>query len=95
MPQLAAVGHRVPGIDGKIQEDLFDHARVGLHEGRLLLVIAIQPDVFGNDAPQHFDHVLDQIIHHERLGLHDLLAAEDQQLASQGGSPLGGGEDLL
>ena len=93
--QLAAAGHGVAGVDGEVDEHLLDHAGIGLDEGQLGGVTALQVDVLADDPLEHLGQVRDHFVQHQRLGLHDLLAAEGEQLAGQVGRAFGGGRDLL
>ena len=79
----AAAGHGVAGIDGQIEQDLLDHAQVGLDGGKAGGEIHLQGDVLAQDAAEHLGDVVDDFvqIHHLRMEL--LLAAEGEQLAGQ------------
>ena len=82
--ELAAAGHSVPRVDRQVQEDLFHHASIGFDQRRLGKVIELQRDILAEDARQHFGHVADHFIEVQALGLHDLAAAEGEQLAGEG-----------
>ena len=83
-----APGHGVPGIDHQVHDHLLDLAGVGHDLAQIRLGDGDQFDVFTEEAPQHLIQVQDQIIEVEHLGGEDLLAAEGQELAGQGGGPL-------
>jgi len=77
------------------EQDLFHHAGVGLDQRRLGEVIELQGNVLAQNAAQHFGHVADDFIHVQPPRLHDLAAAEGEQLLGQAGGPLGGLANLL
>ena len=51
--QLSASGHRVASVNGQVDDDLFDHAGVGVNRRKLTLQIEIQNNVF---AERSFEH---------------------------------------
>ena len=69
--------------------------RVGLHQGQLRRRIEFERDGLAEQALEHLGQVADHFAQVERLGLHDVLAAEHQQLAGQAGGALGGEVDRL
>jgi len=84
-------GHGVARVDGEVQEDLFEHAEVGLDGGQRGGKVEIQRDVLAEDAPQHLADVADRLIQINELGLEHLLAAEGEELPGEfrrrGGRP--------
>ena len=93
--ERAALGHGIARVDGEIEQHLLHHAGISLHQGRLRKVIQLQRDVLAENARQHFGHVRDDFIQVEAARLHDLAAAESEQLARQGGGAFGGLGHLL
>jgi hypothetical protein len=91
---MAPLFHGIAGVDGQIDDDLFDLAGIGPNgegiarkRGRVL-------DVFADKAAEHLAEILDEAIEVEQLGFTRFLTAEKQELAGQGGGPFAGGADL-
>ena len=83
--ELAPLGHGVARVDGQVGDDLLHLAGVGLHppqpgveDGDELDVLADEPPEHGLDTGHHRVEVQD-------AQLEDLLAAEGQEMARQGG----------
>ena len=57
--------------------------------------IAAQRDVFAQAAPQHLRHALDDLVQVEQLDLHELLAAEREQLPGEVRGALRGDRHLV
>ena len=88
--QPAALGHRVAGVDGEVDEDLLDLPRVGLHapevrdRGSKRILTSSRRTRWS--IPSSF---FDDVVQLEDVRLQDLLAAEREQLARQRGRALG------
>ena len=93
--QRAAFGHGVAGIDGQVHDDLLDHAGVRLHQGQFGRRIEFERDGLAEHALEHLGQVADHLAQVERLGLHDVLAAEHEQLPGQARGAFGGKVDRL
>ena len=93
--QLAALGHGIAGVDGQVEDDLLDLARVGFHPAQVGAKEGGQLDVFADQSPQHLLGIRHHRVKVEDLGLHDLLAAEGQELLSERGGAVGGLLDFL
>ena len=66
-----------------------------MHDRRMRGVVELQRDVLAQNTSQHAGHVADYFFHVQRPRLHNLSAAEGQQLPSQAGGSLGSPADLL
>ena len=84
----AAVGHRVAGVDGEVDQHLLDLAGVGLDRPQVGRDASLQLDVLAERAAQQLLELGDDVVEVEHLRLHDFAAAEDQQLAGQRGRAL-------
>ena len=93
--QLTAAGHGVSGVNGEVKEHLLQHAGIGLDEGQRSGITAFQVDVFADDRLSILVRFCNHIIEHQRLGLHHLFAAEDEQLPGEVGGAFGGADDVL
>ena len=76
------------GIDHQVHDDLFELGGIGLHRLQGLVEKDDQVDVFADEPAQHRLQVGDHRIEVGHPGLQQLLAAEGQELAGQGGGPL-------
>ena len=92
---LPALGHGIPGIHRQVHDHLLDLTGIGLDHAQVRPQDGHQIDVLADQAPQHLIQVHDQIIEIQDLGREDLLAAEGQELAGQGGGPFRGRLDFL
>src|SRR6266540_5658069 len=85
--QFASFRHRIAGIDGQVQDDLFDLPWIHLDETQSRLQDGFQKDVL---AEQRLEHSL-KVRHHgiqvQHFQLQNLQAAEGQKLACQGCGP--------
>ena len=93
--QGAPLGHRVTRIDGQVHQHLFDHAVVAPDQGNLGWRVEMQGNCLTQQAPDHLAHVPDHFPQVQLLDLHDVLAAEDQQLAGQIRRAFGGIKNRL
>ena len=87
--ELSASGHRVASVDGQVDDDLFDHAGVGVNRRELTLEIEIQNNVFAERSFEHGSDIADDFVQVQRALLNDLTAAEGQQLTRQVGRAIG------
>ena len=94
-PDDAAGRHGVAGVDGEIDQHLMDLALVGAHRCEVGIEGELQPDLLAEQALEHPGGVLGDRVQVEDARLHDLPAAERQQLLGQRGGALGGRLDLL
>ena len=93
--QRAAVGHRVAGVDGEVHEHLLQARAVGEDRGQVVADGDLQLDELAERAREQRLEVGDERADVEHLGVHDLAAAEHQQLARERGGALGGAADLV
>ena len=91
----AAVGHRVAGVDGQVDQHLLELPGVDLDRQPLLAEVRLQGDSLAERPAQKVLEVGYDVAQVEHLGLDDLAAAEDQQLTGQRGRPFGGLLDLF
>ena len=92
--EAPALGHRVAGVDGEVDEDLLQTRRIHLHEPRVTGRLGHQLDVLAQNAPQHLAEVAQHGvgIHGPRRG--DLVTGESEQLAGEPRGALGRGDHL-
>src|ERR1019366_3017126 len=96
--ELAAFGHGIFGIDDQVHDDLLQLAGIGAGVSGLGGEPRHQFDVFADQGPQQALHVADDGVDVDYLEFEELLAAERQQLASEGRGAVGcllDGLDLL
>ena len=93
--ELAAVGHGVPRVDGEVQDDLFQLARIGLDGHEIGCQPGAQLHILPEKPPQQLVHVGDHLVGIQRRRGDDLLAAEGQELAGEVRRPQRGLPDLL
>ena len=93
--QPTALGHGVTGVDGKVHQNLFHLARVGLHRHERGVNAGDPLNVLTNHPGQHFLYIADRFIQVEHCRLQDLFAAEGEQLLSERGGAIGSALDLL
>ena len=93
--EQAAFGHCVARIHNEIQEHLLHHSCIRLDASGLRAVTQLQGDILSEDSTQHFCHVADNFVHVEAARLHDLAAAEGEQLPRQCGGAFGSLGNLL
>jgi hypothetical protein len=88
--QLAAVGHRVAGVEGQVEEGVLE--LVGIHHRHQAGLAAGggHGDGAGQRAADQLGHAEDQLIDLDRLGLQGLAAGKAEQAADQLGAPVGG-----
>src|SRR4029079_9542004 len=78
--QLAPVRHRIPRVDGEIQQDLFQLSAIGLYASPRALQDRCQFDILSEEAAEHLLRVADNLVDVENLGRQDLLPAEREEL---------------
>ena len=88
--ERTAARHGVAGVDGKIHDDLLNHAAVADDDRQFGGRMKFQRDVLADEALEHFAHVADGLAQIERPGLHHVFAAEHEQLAREAGCAFGG-----
>src|SRR3989440_4148133 len=81
--QPAALGHRVPRVDGEVDEHLLDLPRVDPYGPQPGRERGLEGDVLADQAAQQFGDVFDEAIEVDHHGLQDLSRAEGKQLADQ------------
>jgi len=77
--QRPAVGHGVGGVDKQIQEGLLQLAFIGIHRAKARVQIRPDDNVFAG-AAEGSQHLRDQFVQQDRLGLRRPLACIAQQL---------------
>ena len=92
--EAAAARHGVARVDGKVHEDLFHHAGISVDGREIVGGMPLQLHLFADAGPQDFCKVVDHLVQVQQLRLHDLLAAEHEQLAGEIGGAFGGDGDL-
>ena len=93
--QTAAIRHCIAGIVVKIQHNLLQLPKIP-HENQVLVnQLKFDTDVFARKTTEHLFHVKDQVVEMNRLGCHDLFAAEGQQAVRQRSSLLGSIDNAL
>ena len=90
----AAFRHRIPRVDGEVDEDLLELSRIDLDMGQPRLERGRHADLCAQRSGQHRLHLHDHAIEIHSLDLHHLSAAECQQLPGQRAGALGGGQQL-
>ena len=87
--EAAAVGHRVAGVDGQVEEGVLE--LVGVHQGVEFLGGQVEPhgDALGEGARQQRGHVMHQGAHLDGARGEGLLAREGEQAADQLGAAAG------
>ena len=88
--EASAVGHGVAGVNGEVEQDLVDHAGVGVDHQGIGGELELHLNVLAEDAVKHLGHVDNDFIQVQIACLHRLLAAEEEQLTGEVGGPLGG-----
>jgi len=91
----AAKGHGVAGVDGEVQENLFELAGVGFDAAERITEAQAEFDVFANETAEKLAHVGDEFVEVEDFGLKDLHAAEGEHLAGEGSGTVGSFANLL
>jgi len=94
--QLPPGRHRVTRIDHEVEQHLLELGGVGLDDARLWLEHRDQLDVLADEATEYAIHSTDDLVDVDGGGRrHFLPAGEDEQLVSEPGRLVRGGQDLL
>jgi hypothetical protein len=93
--ETPASRHGVTRIDREVQDHLFDHAGVAEHRRQRGCEIGAEGDVLAQNALEHPGHASHHLVQIQVHWLHDLFAAEEQQLADQPGGAFRGADDLV
>ena len=93
--QLPAARHRVAGIDREVDDDLAELAGVDRDPADVGLDPDGHLDRLAEEGPQERHDLLDDRGRIDDLRLEHLLAAEGEELADEGGRPVGGSEDVV
>src|SRR5580704_9483875 len=86
--QASTTPHSVPGVDDEIDQDLFHHARINTEGGKVYGSVKLKNNMFANQPMQHRAYALNNFVEVHKALLHDLLAAEHEQLIDQLAGPL-------
>src|ERR1700733_619999 len=78
--QAAAAGHRVPGVDHQIQNNLLDLTGIGFNVAKLRSGQKGELDILVDHAGNHLNHSADHLVEIQHPRLKHLFAAEGQQL---------------
>ena len=92
--EASALGHGIAGVDGEVDEDLFDLAAVGADVDVVGVELGLEDDVLAEEGAKEVVEVVDDLVEVEDFGLDDLLAAEGEELACEGAGACGGAEDF-
>ena len=90
-----ALGHRVPRVDGKVEQRLLQQPRVGADGQQAGLQVGHELDSRADHRPDHALEVLDHLVQVDDLRPRDLLATEREQLPREAGGSVGSAADLL
>ena len=93
--KAAAVRHGVARIDEQVHDHLLDLFGIGQDTAQMGIERGGEGDVFADEAAEHAFGIADGGIEVERTGLDDLLAAEGEELAGEGGCAFAGLADFL
>src|SRR5580692_8111428 len=85
---FSTIRHGVFRIDHQIHEDLLDLARISTGSAEIGCELRLQLDVLPDQRPQQALYVLHDNVQVHDLQFQQLLPAERQELASQGGGPI-------
>ena len=83
--QLAAVGHRVAGVDREIDDHLLELRDVDLDRPEIAAVHEVELDLFADQPPQQHGEIGQRVAEIEHLRPQGLAARECQQLPHQRG----------
>ena len=88
MRELTALGHGIPGVHRQIHDHLLDLAGIHFHRADGRTKNGTKLHVLANQPAQHLLDIGDDDVEIQNFRLQNLLAAEGQKLASQGGRAL-------
>src|SRR4051794_12368205 len=81
----AAVRHGIARVHPEIEENLFELSGIGFDPAINGMGLCPNLKALTDDAAEQLLHIADQLVQVENLRLQELLAAEGEQLARQGG----------
>ena len=93
--ERAALRHGVPGVDGQVRDHLLELAGIRGHVAERGIEIEPEQDPLAHEPPQHAAHVAHDRVEVDLSRLHDLLAAEREELTDERRRPVGRAADLL
>src|SRR4029077_3452508 len=70
--------HGIPRVNGQIDDDLLDHAAIGVYRGKTCLAFGFKTDVFTDELSEHAADALDDVRQIDVAELKHLLAAEHE-----------------
>ena len=82
-------GHRVAGVDGKVDDDLLELAGVGANRKQVAAMFDHELDRFPKQALQEMGDFRDHVGELQHLRPQRLLARESEQLPGQAGGAVG------
>ncbi len=85
-----AIGHGIPGIYRKVDDDLLQLSRVSLYSSQARIFHGDERDIFTDESAEDPVDVGDDFVEIDHFRLQQLAAAEGQQLAGECGSALAG-----
>ena len=85
MESLSALRHGVSGIDGQIQDHLFQLPCIGLDYPRAGIELCRDGNIFANQTMEKVFDARHHFVQIEVGGLHGLFAAEGEELAGERG----------
>src|ERR1019366_7574186 len=91
----SASGHGIAGIYRQVHNGLLDVVRIGLDVAGIRAQAHHELDVFSDQAAQHAFGLPDHRVEVDDAQLHDLAAAEGEQLIGQRGGPIRCFENLF
>ena len=92
--ELAALRHRVAGVDPEIDDDLLELREVGLHRPQVALRHGVERDALADQPLEQHVQVVNHLAEVDDLRAQRLLARERQQVAHQRGGAVGVLPDL-
>ena len=95
MSSWPPLGMASRALTAEVHDDLLDHAGIAFDRGNARAVLGFQGNVFAEEAMQHLGQVAQHRVQVQHLGLHDLFAAEHEQLPGQAGGAPGRTGDLV
>ena len=79
----AALGHRVPGVDHKVDDHLFELPAIGSNRVEIVGKLRRQRHVLADQPAQHVEQIGHHLVRVQDRDLGHFLAAERQQLPGQ------------
>ena len=90
-----ALGHRVAGVHGEVDDHLLQLVCVGPHGSEGRVELRDHDNVLTQQPPQQLVHVGHEVVEVEHAQVQDLLAAEREELTREPSGSIGGLADLL